>query len=665
MMDDYLFGRLDAAKAPLVTSKSAQHLHFDTTGQQPQSHYGKPGKHHRVGIHEFAILFVIFLCCSLCFLTVFNALTAAALGLTRQLIGIGFLLSIMAYCAQGRIMRTLATMEVFSGKSSLQNLQALIQMEVLGTHVGLVPRVGVLLLLALPLCLSVAYKSFVGGVTIRPIDPRSITFGMTPPPTTQNLGYGLSLFSLTMLPFWTNPQNKSAYGYSLWVDTATQVALLDSPLSDEIAKLQTDLRLGQRYMIRANVSAVQAEKIIGWDNTTFATTDMSKLPNYLGLTLFNSTYEANSNRDLLKDYFALNPDNSEAVIFAYAHNAGIALGADPTLEGANNTFILISRSELPLTADSSYSDIFFDSAQGFLITLEQYEGTWNITSDTATLASARPLDRAPIEDPAYNSAAVYASIFQDTYLGLPSIYAQMLAEFDWKFPWARFDETTNLLQNPANQPGGARFPYYTPNVTSDAAFAATMVWSRAATKWGPTSPEYLSKDKGGPAEYTVPAYVETHTSTLRADWKLGGVFLVLPLLTVLAVLLRACTPLGHAPVSTSFGLISVLAAVRPDSLYLLHGAGYTGKLKREVYADFAVCDPKVGKVGAVASGDGDGASLEGEGEGEGEGDQEPSHRVGRRGTTEQHGQAEKVAIELSTRSQRGSKVGMKADTSYF
>ena len=145
----------------------------------------------------------------------------------------------------------------------------------------------------------------------------------------------------------------------------------------------------------------------------------------------------------------------------------------------------------------------------------------------------------------------------------------MISEFDWKY---------------STVPS---------NITTDTTFVATMVWSRLATRIGPTSPSYgvvLRND--GTAEtvtwkYTVPVRVELYTQTLKRHWGLAVVLTTFPVLTLLAILIRGAL-LGSAPISDGFGIISLLAAAKPASLDVLRGAGYSGKLRAPIRAIFSL-----------------------------------------------------------------------------
>jgi hypothetical protein len=160
---------------------------------------------------------------------------------------------------------------------------------------------------------------------------------------------------------------------------------------------------------------------------------------------------------------------------------------------------------------------------------------------------------------------------------MEDVYVQMLPEFDWKYPRKRT----------ADAPASYSFTSPVSRISTDATFVATMIWSRMATKLGPTSPEYdVVNGADEPLRYTIPISAKVYTQTLKQHWPLAVILIIFPILTFLAIVVRA-TACFMAPISNDFGLVSVLAAVEKDSLYLLHGAGYSGQLSTPIAARFS------------------------------------------------------------------------------
>lgn len=539
---------------------------------------GIPRRYRTIELLDCGLALLSWICGILALVAIFSVTVAAYLGETRQLIVVGFLLSITALCMQGRSTKFLIAVEILLAESSLQNLEAILQMDCSTSGASVRLRVIILMLYALPLALSVGYKSFTGGSTTTTIPSRSMEFGMTPPPGTNNTGYGLSLFSTTLLPFWSAPSFQTAYGYSLWSESATTVAILDSPLEQNLRDFQDSLRSDESAIIEATVSAVQTDMVMEWNNSTKEALNQTQLLDYFGYGPGNASLFA-TNGDLIKDYFS-NCTAKTYYLYSGCRSVGLAYGP---VDGngtntRNNTFFATSRSEVP---SNESARTFLESAQGFSVTLRRYRGTWNVTRDVTSLVDARLLPDGPLEDSSYSFSEVYNTVFQDTYYRFET-YITMLVEFDWMYPWARFDLITCDKSGPDEHKS---------IITTDAAFVAAMVWSRVATKWGPTSGQYgnLSAEglTKGNTKYSANIDVKIRTQTLKQCWPLAAVILIMPTLTTLVVMVQWLPLLRGSPVSSGFGLISLLAAVDTRSLDILRGAGYSGKLSRKVHAIFS------------------------------------------------------------------------------
>lgn len=555
---------------------------------------GVPSRYRDIDLQDWSILSLAWICCGVALIVVFSVNVAAWLGETYQLIAIGFLLAIMARALQGRAMKLIILFEVLFGESSLQNLEAVMKYDALRRQTSVIIRTVILFFFALPLGLSAAYKSFSGGLSMTTASDRMLTYGMTPPPTIDNLGWGLSLFSATMLPYWSKPMNKHAYGYSMWIENEESVAMVDSPLDADMRLLQSSLAPNQFAQIRAKVTAVHVAKVLEFNSKTIESVSHTDL-RYQYLNYNPSQSSVGNNSALLRAWLRSSANVGSQEIYADCHWVGIAYNLP-----RNNTFFLVYRSNFTSTSAVERSDVanyFLDYSQGFLVTLKTYSALWNVTRTTATLLEAVQIDGKLVDDPNYNAAEVYKQIFQSVYYAFETVYSMLLPEFDWRFPWARFDNTT-CTDGTSND-----IPYPRTNITTDAAFIAAVVWSRVTTKWGPTSPEYRKVSVSGAllpvTKYVSRTQVFHYTRTLRRHWGLAAVIVVLPVLTTVFVLASALPGLrGRAPISNGFGLKSMLAAVDRNSLSIVKGAGYSGELSRKVYIRFEnsnMVDPRYGE----------------------------------------------------------------------
>ncbi|KAH7072289.1 hypothetical protein BKA63DRAFT_555083 [Paraphoma chrysanthemicola] len=81
-------------------------------------------------------------------------------------------------------------------------------------------------------------------------------------------------------------------------------------------------------------------------------------------------------------------------------------------------------------------------------------------------------------------------------------------------------------------------------------------------------------------------HIVRQRESMRRTPVLLFILLLNPVLTLLGVAVKL--GLYHSPVDENFGLVSLLAAVEPDTLKVLSGAGMSGELNRRVQTRFAV-----------------------------------------------------------------------------
>ena len=132
------------------------------------------------------------------------------------------------------------------------------------------------LMLALPLGLSAAYKNFFGGESTMMVDTMSYIgnksyCGMFAPPGLQLLGEktGISLFFNATLPFAVAsssingsdpplPTRPQAYGFNVLLLNSKTTAMLDIPQPSYISAVQSKLAGGESWNITAQVIATVA-----------------------------------------------------------------------------------------------------------------------------------------------------------------------------------------------------------------------------------------------------------------------------------------------------------------------------------------------------------------------------------------------------------------------
>ncbi|KAK1533763.1 hypothetical protein CPAR01_10471 [Colletotrichum paranaense] len=135
---------------------------------------------------EMAILFSI--CLALGILVVSHESISWYLGVgNNQLIVVGFLLSIMSICLGSVAPNLFILIEAIFGESTIQNYDELLRNKPTASRLGVSWRVALILMLALPIALSVAYKTFTVGESRMDIDSfdyisNKTYYGMFQPP---------------------------------------------------------------------------------------------------------------------------------------------------------------------------------------------------------------------------------------------------------------------------------------------------------------------------------------------------------------------------------------------------------------------------------------------------------------------------------------------------
>ncbi|KAF4780553.1 hypothetical protein HER10_EVM0012827 [Colletotrichum scovillei] len=205
---------------------------------------------------EMAIL--SFICLTLETLVVFHESISVG---NDQLIVFGFLLSTMHLCLGSVAPILFVLMEARFGDSAIQNYDGLLRNKPTASRLGTSWRVALLLMLALPIALSVAYKTFTGGESRMEIDSfdyisNKTYYGMFQPPGILLFDGVSGFFNATTAfrgatklssngskpPFPTLPR---AYGYNTLLLNETSAAALDTLQADYVIAIQERLAIGE------------------------------------------------------------------------------------------------------------------------------------------------------------------------------------------------------------------------------------------------------------------------------------------------------------------------------------------------------------------------------------------------------------------------------------
>jgi hypothetical protein len=488
---------------------------------------GNPLRKSRVSVSDLVAAFLCFCFFVAAVSSVQNTSFASRLGQSNQLIVVGFLLSLMGLCTSKQLQLLFVALEANSGKTTLQNLNAILSSNIISQKTRLRYRLGLLLQFITPLALSVGYKSFQGGSITSVPFTTSGKFGMTGPPGTQDTGLGLSLFANATLPWFDDPGFDRVYGFNMFVASEKTTLMLDGPLPAYVSVLQTQLSTGESMSITAEVTALLCDLQNG----------LSQSRESLNTTFIN---------DLATQYAPA----AEKWIGNRTYYVGVL-----TLTPNNLSTIWVS------WWDESDNQTFPSQVREYNLNRQKVNGTWIITPDSISLHG--------VTIPEEPTLAGQSDV-QESFLAVPELYITALTEYDWNYRKERLPYTNNTK--------------YADFVKSDSSLVSSMVWSRITALGGPET-----GSNNTDLLYESEALAQISRPALRKNWALILILAINPLLFLLALTWRAFALYG-TPVGEGFGLVSVLAAADTSTLGILNGAGLSGRLSKEVKMRFEVAN---------------------------------------------------------------------------
>lgn len=192
-----------------------------------------------------------------------------------QLIILGFLLSIMGLCLSTVVPTFFILIEAHRGSSFLQTYDAILRNAPMGPNIPVYWRLVLAGMKALPLGLSVAYKSFAGGessriVPIGEYELSNITFGHHNLLGPRRAGAQIALFFNITLPYIIATTGSSSqdeeslshspnpYGINTLVIDNRTAAVLDTSSPDLLAKAQDILTNEESWRMTVDVAGVVA-----------------------------------------------------------------------------------------------------------------------------------------------------------------------------------------------------------------------------------------------------------------------------------------------------------------------------------------------------------------------------------------------------------------------
>ena len=516
---------------------------------------GKPIRKKKIHILDVLITLLSLLCLVTAIVTVANESISWRLGIgTRQLIVLGFLLSIMNLCLGSLTPTLFLLLEAKFGESTIQNYDGILRNRPLSSRLSLPWRIILGLMLALPLGLSAAYKNFFGGESIMMVDAMSYTgnesyYGMFVPPGLQLLGEktGISLFFNATLPFAVAsssingsdpplPTRPQAYGFNVLLLNNQSSAMLDIPQPSYVSAVQSLLAGGESWNITAQVTATVA-------------------------TFNNSRAENETEYESYIEYFCEAGEESSG---AYTHQSMMNGWSIVLLDHASPGDQSLQYIGLPPDPGIDYTvecSNFSDYAQLYDINRQLCNGTWTITRGGIQLVEGSCTGVALPS----NKQLIITN--NNLFLGV--WYMSSLGEFLGPFATTR---------NQSAWEG----PYMATGM-------AAMLWSRITALNGAGNvgdPHVASgmfrnityEDAG--LIYSVNDTVAYIRPTLRKSSLLYAILILQP--SLIFVILGLKLKFHSMPLDQGFGLISILSGIERGSLDHFAGAALSGELQKAV-----------------------------------------------------------------------------------
>ena len=479
------------------------------------------------------------------------------LGFKNQIVVIGVLLGFQNLCFKRVALNSFVLLEARYGKSVLQNYDGILRTDFLTGDLHLAWRAAIVVLTFLPMALGVAYKQFVGGTSSAPImsnDFGNAKYGIAYPDLGQYSSYSNTIFlSMSANAGFLNaslidqdyPVGKGfpwIYSYNTLVLSNDSAALLDMPLASYVDEIRGRLTTNETWDVTGSVDAIVATQ-----NTSI--TSLRKDQAFLNQTMQHA-YNGFASADLFW--------SDKGLGIGWISVGVPELGNSYCLMGTFGNQSVRAPSPTGLTRNTSDEGFlnFMESAQMFSIRRHGCHGSWRISQSNVKLLDGYCLNE---------SAAGQNPSSEILHDGQTSPYAvDTLAVI-----------TSSIGVYSTTRPSS---PW---KQVSYAVAAANAWWARSAFLI------YGSQNK----ENILGKYPETIYSsrnqtvistkpTLNAGWRLYLVLAIFPSCTTLLFL--SLLFFYKLPISTGFGLVSILAGIDPDSLHWARGAGLSGKLERQI-----------------------------------------------------------------------------------
>ncbi|KAF4851044.1 hypothetical protein CGCSCA4_v003587 [Colletotrichum siamense] len=569
-----IYSHLDDTSQHELQTNANRHTRAPTAYESPANQssenatlLGKPSRKRMFHIMDIAMAFVALACLALSILVVSNRHVSWYLGVgNRQLIVIGFLLSIMNLCLASVTPTLFLLLEARVGNSTLQNYDGILRNKPLASKLSFAWRMVLVTMLALPVGLSVAYKTFTGGESSMKIHTtdyitNATYFGLFRPPAMSSSMNGVSFFFNATASFrdateraangsepplpTTFPQ---AYGYNLLLLDKSSAASLDILHANYILAIQELLAPGESWNLTAPVLGTVAtfDESATEEDFKSACTEVKQNNTwyheskdlYVGSTACSlSLTDRKDESDQSLQYVGLAPGNPDCTQYAphniYAYN----------------------------------------------IYRKQCWGKWSVNR-----GGFRLLDGSCDHDNILPSAK--QQVIQWQYAALPQWYIGVLIEMlrtfclppdkdgfrgnqsHWMMPYMSVSVATMLWSSTVSKQATQSFDSETFNESSEG-----WHWSNK------TIIPHKEADILYPVNKDKQTIIYNRPTLRKSPW----LYLVLGIQPILLLIFLGMIALLHTvPLDKGFGLISILSGIERPGLDSLSGASLSGELKRPV-----------------------------------------------------------------------------------
>ena len=541
----------------LPSATTQDELLWNESSYEHQKSLGRPTAKKKLHIMQALSATLSFLCLALAIASVADKEISWRLGVeNHQLIVLGSLLSIMNLCLNSVSPSLFILLEARFGSSTIQNYEGILRNRIFSSRLTLAWRLGLLLNLALPIALSIAYKTFTGGESRLQVDAAIYSkndsyYGMFAPPGLQNFGAktGVSLFANATQQFVVSsstssetglepslPRDGQAYGFNLLSLNNESTAMLDVPQPSYVASIQNLLAGGESWTMTAPVFG------------TVATFNDSKIKNY-------KTFESDFLEICEEAVNSSGAKTRQHSMIGWSVNL-----VDRPSPGDQSLQYIALAPDLGIDYDIECPDLV-PYIQPYFINRQRCQGTWTVTRGGIQLDSGSCNGSIPSDEK--------QRLITNNTLFLGLWYMNSLVEFLNDFSTTRYQSLWT----------GRYF----------ATAMAAMLWSRITiadsvsqsqrpSDWHDRFADLSVSDLG--LIYAVNDTAIYTRPTLRKSVGLYSILALQPVLTILVLILLATW--HSTPVGRNFGMVSILAGADPRHLHILHGAALSGELAKRV-----------------------------------------------------------------------------------